>query len=64
MAPATMIEFDTYDDTAAAPAATDCDPLGPLVNHRFALPSASGENLASFTASYTFKSYAQRPPAS
>ncbi|SCE50920.1 hypothetical protein GA0115240_172013 [Streptomyces sp. DvalAA-14] len=59
-----LIEFTTYDNTVSAPAATHCGPLGLLLNRRFALPSGAGDNLASFTAYYTFKSYDQLPASS
>jgi hypothetical protein len=58
-----LVEFDAHDSTFTAPAATDCGPLGPALNKRLRLPSATGANSLSYTAYYTFKTYDQLPAA-
>lgn len=53
-----VIEFSAYDDTFTAPAAEHCGPLAPSLNRRLGLPAAD-QNLMSYDASYTFKTYDQ-----
>ncbi|WP_329381344.1 hypothetical protein OG625_17115 [Streptomyces sp. NBC_01351] len=56
-----IIKFDAYDDTFTVPAATDCGPLGGLLNTRLDLPAATGNSIT-LSAHYTFKTYDQLPP--
>ncbi|MCU7824588.1 hypothetical protein KSNIM_23630 [Kitasatospora sp. DSM 101779] len=51
-----LIHFSAYDDTFAAPAPEGCGPLTGLLSHRLGLP-ATGGNLLSYDASYTFRTY-------
>jgi hypothetical protein len=53
-----LIRFRLYDRSFALPAASGCGPLHGLVDRRFGLPSAAGANEVSFTAYYTFRTYA------
>ncbi|MFD8638259.1 hypothetical protein [Streptomyces sp. NPDC059533] len=56
-----VIKFDAYDNTFTTPAATDCGPLGALVNNRLGLPATTGNSI-NLSAYYTFKTYDQLPP--
>ena len=58
-----LIRFPAHDDTFTTPEATGCGPLGRALNHRFALPAASGESLVTYTAYYTFRTYDRLPSA-
>ncbi|MFD5798154.1 hypothetical protein ACFWIO_32445 [Streptomyces diastatochromogenes] len=53
-----VIEFSAYDDTFTAPAAEHCGPLTSSLNRRLGLPAAD-QNLMSYDASYTFRTYDQ-----
>ncbi|MEU1803683.1 hypothetical protein [Streptomyces sp. NPDC019937] len=58
-----LVRFPAHDDTFTTPAATGCGPLGRALNHRFALPAASGESVVTYTAYYTFTTYDRLPVA-
>ncbi|MFF7652166.1 hypothetical protein ACFZCY_20480 [Streptomyces sp. NPDC007983] len=58
-----LVRFPARDDTFTTPAATGCGPLGRALNHRFALPAASGESVVTYTAYYTFRTYDRLPSA-
>lgn len=51
-----LVHFSAYDDTFAAPAPEGCGPLTGLLSRRLGLP-ASGGNVLSYDASYTFRMY-------
>jgi hypothetical protein len=51
-------KFTLQDLAFAVPAAHGCGPLGPLVDHRFGLPSTAGNSIT-LHAAYTYKTYEQ-----
>ncbi|MFF8595045.1 hypothetical protein ACF061_27065 [Streptomyces sp. NPDC015220] len=55
-----VIEFSAYDDAFAAPGAEDCGPLTRPLDRRLGLP-ATGGNLLSYDATYTFRTYDRLP---
>jgi hypothetical protein len=52
-----VMKFDAADTTFALPAGQGCGFLGPFLDQRLGLPSASGRNKLSVTAYYSFKTY-------
>ncbi|MET7303997.1 hypothetical protein [Embleya sp. NPDC005575] len=54
-----ILKGTLWDNTVAIPAATNCGPLGPILNHRNRLPSPGGANSVTLDGLYTFKTYTQ-----
>ncbi|MGW1991626.1 hypothetical protein [Embleya sp. NPDC001921] len=54
-----ILKGTLWDNTVAIPAATDCGPLGAVLNHRNNLPSPGGANSVTLDGLYTFKTYTQ-----
>ncbi|MEU0939682.1 hypothetical protein [Embleya sp. NPDC005971] len=54
-----ILKGTLWDNTVALPAATNCGPLGTLLNGRNHLPSPAGDNSITLDGLYTFKTYAQ-----
>ncbi|WP_331767084.1 hypothetical protein [Embleya sp. NBC_00896] len=57
-----ILKGTIWDTTLTVPAATDCGPLGPVLNHRNGLPAPTGASAVTFDGQYTFKTYTQLHP--